>query len=85
MVKRKSLDVGNIDKVEIKSQKKPNRRKNRRPHDIIDNNLDIGLGINMAIGKMDNRALSSHISKRADLYNITPTPLIVSDTHILGW
>ena len=85
--KRKRSNTGGDVAVAVKPAKrkkanKANKANKARPDE--DQNLDLGLGLNLAIGKLDSRLLADYVAQRTKRFATDLSHVELEDEHIPG-
>ena len=82
MAKRKALD---IEQEEVRNDcKSSKKRRNKRPKDIDDGDLDTQLGINHVFDRMSSRALINHIAQRTARFQPLHAASVVDEMGLHG-
>jgi len=74
----------NKRKRDADGKKSAKRRKLKKPKDVEDDALDAELGVNHAIGHMDNSLMADHIAQRTRRFRPKLSVVEVEDFHIPG-
>lgn len=71
-------------KRDAEGKKSAKRRKLKKPKDVEDDALDAELGVNHAIGKMDDSLMADHIAQRTRRFRSELSLVEAEDIHIPG-
>lgn len=81
IAKRKRNGDSNQEAVGLRL---PRHKKARKSKQEDDENLDVDLGLNLAIGKLDSRLLADYVAQRIQRFSHNLSLVELDDLHLSG-
>jgi protein CMS1 len=69
---------------DAEARKAKKNRRNKKPSDIHEDDLDEELGVNLAIGKMDGNLLVNYVARRTKKFEPNMSTVELDDLYLPG-